>query len=229
MSSFSGFPKDLFRFFSELKQNNDRDWFNDNKPRYISSVVIPMGEFIEAIAPGLKKISPYYVADSRPHGGSMFRIYRDTRFSKDKTPYKTHAACHFRHQAGKDAHAPGFYAHFETDRLFFGGGIWRPPTRHLAIIREKIIDSPSEWNKIRNARTVLNRGGIQGEGLVRPPRGFDPDHPHIEDLKRKSFFLMAQADPQLIESPDLLDEVLSAFKAACRLNRFITEALGLPF
>ncbi|MFT5768519.1 MAG: hypothetical protein ACI9H8_000476 [Lysobacterales bacterium] len=229
MSSFSGFPKDLFKFFSELKQNNDRDWFNENKPRYIASVLTPMGAFIEAIAPGLKKISPYYVADPRVHGGSMFRIYRDTRFSKDKTPYKTHAACHFRHQAGKDAHAPGFYAHFEMDRLFFGGGIWRPPSKQLAIIREKIIDSPSEWGKIRKAKSALDRGGIQGEGLIRPPRGYDPEHQHIEDLKRKSFFLMAQADPQLIESPELLDEVLSAFKAAARLNRFITESLGLPF
>ncbi len=229
MSVFTGFPKDFFKFLTALKKNNNRDWFKENKPRYIESVLNPMGEFIVAIAPELKKISPHFVADPRPHGGSMFRIYRDTRFSKDKTPYKTHAACHFRHEAGKDAHAPGFYAHFELDRLFFGGGIWRPPSKQLAIIREQINDSPTEWSRIRNSKPIRDRGGIRGDGLVRPPRGFDPEHKHIEDLKRKSFFVMAEADSGLVESPELLREVVAAFKAASRLNRFVTEALGLPY
>jgi uncharacterized protein (TIGR02453 family) len=229
MTAFSGFPKDFFKFFVELKKNNNRDWFNENKPRYVEFVVNPMGEFIVAMAPKLEKISPHYVADPKPHGGSMFRIYRDTRFSKDKTPYKTHAACQFRHRAGKDAHAPGFYAHFELDRLFFGGGIWRPPSKHLTVIRDKICDSPTEWEKIRNSKPIKDRGGVRGDGLVRPPRGFDPEHRHIEDLKRKSFFVMAEADPALIESDKLLEEVVGAFKAASRLNRFVTEALGLPF
>jgi uncharacterized protein (TIGR02453 family) len=159
----------------------------------------------------------------------MFRIYRDTRFSKDKTPYKTHAACHFRHRLGKDAHAPGFYAHFETDRLFFGGGIWRPPSGHLNAIREYIVDNPAEWTKIRNSSAVKNAGGIQGDGLVRPPRGFDPEHPHVEDLKRKSFYLMSEADPQLLLSRDLVDKVAAAFRTASRLNAFVTDALGLPY
>jgi uncharacterized protein (TIGR02453 family) len=229
MAGFNGFSKDFFKFFAVLKKNNNRDWFKDNKPRYIETVVEPMGDFINAIAPHLKKVSPHYVADPRPNGGSMFRIYRDTRFSKDKTPYKTHAACHFRHKAGKDAHAPGFYAHFEIDRLFFGGGIWRPPSNHLSIIRDRIVDSPTEWQRIRNSKPVRDRGGIGGDGLVRPPRGYDPEHRHLEDLKRKSFFVMAEGDPALIESPDLVTEVAASFKAASRLNRFVTEALGLPY
>ena len=229
MPVFDGFPKEFSRFFVDLKANNNRDWFKENKPRYIESVVNPMGEFIVAIAPELKKISPFYVANPKPHGGSMFRIYRDTRFSKDKTPYKTHGACQFRHQAGKDAHAPGFYAHFELDRLFFGGGIWRPPSKHLAVIRDAINDSPTEWGRIRNSKPIKDRGGVQGDGLVRPPRGFDPEHKHIDDLKRKTFFVMAETDPSMIESPELVDEVIASFKAASRLNRFVTEALGLPY
>ena len=229
MSSFNGFPKDFSRFFVDLKKNNNRDWFNENKSRYFDSVVNPMGAFIVAISSRLKKISEYYIADPRPHGGSMFRIYRDTRFSKDKTPYKTHAACQFRHQAGKDAHAPGFYAHFELDRLFFGGGIWRPPSKHLSIIREKIVDSPTEWGRIRASKLIRDRGGIQGDGLLRPPRGFDAEHKFIEDLKRKSFFVMAESDPALMHSPELLNEVVAAFRAASRLNRFVTEAIGLPY
>lgn len=229
MSSFQGFPAEFFRFYKALKKNNNRAWFNDNKPRYIEAVVNPMSEFIVAMAPRLHKISSHYVADPKPHGGSMFRIYRDTRFSKDKTPYKTHAACHFRHEAGKDAHAPGFYAHFQLDQLFFGGGIWHPPTGHLTAIRERIVDNPSEWAKIKSAKAVRDRGGIKGDGLKRPPRGFDPEHRHIEDLKRKSFFLMTEADPQLLESSELINKVAAAFRASSRLNRFVTEALELPY
>lgn len=229
MSGFDGFNADFFRFFSELKRNNNREWFNDNKQRYLDTVVAPMGRFIEAIAPRLHAISTEYRADPRPHGGSMFRIYRDTRFSKDKTPYKTHAACHFRHRAGKDAHAPGFYAHFDSDRLVFGGGIWRPPGPALTRIREFIADNPTEWQRIRTAKSVTQRGGIQGDSLVRPPRGFDADHRHIDDLKRKSFYVMEEAEPELLESATLVTRTAAAFRAAGRLNRFICEALELPF
>ena len=187
MTSFNGFPQDFFSFYADLKKNNNRAWFNDNKPRYFEAVVNPMSEFIVAMVPRLQKISEHYIADPKPHGGSMFRIYRDTRFSKDKTPYKTHAACHFRHRLGKDAHAPGFYAHFETDQLVFGGGIWRPPARHLNAIWERIVDNPSEWAKMKNVKAIKDRDGIKGDGLKRPPRGFDPYHRHIEDLKLKIF------------------------------------------
>ena len=120
MTDFQGFPKDFFTFFEDLNVNNNRDWFNENKNRYFDSVVNPISAFIVGMAPRLKKISPHYVADPKPHGGSMFRIYRDTRFSKDKTPYKTHAGVQFRHEAGKDAHAPGFYVHLATEGLFLG-------------------------------------------------------------------------------------------------------------
>jgi uncharacterized protein (TIGR02453 family) len=154
MSQFSGFPEDFFKFFTELKKNNNRDWFTVNKPRYLESVVRPMGEYIVAIAPHLQRISPFYKANPRPHGGSMFRIYRDARFSKDKTPYKTHAACHFRHEAGRDAHAPGFYLHIETDRVSIGGGIWRPPSKQLGQIREFIADNPSAWEKLARSAAV---------------------------------------------------------------------------
>ena len=229
MADFQGFGEDFFRFFTELKSSNNREWFQENKERYQSSVVVPISCFILAIKPRLEKVSPHYKADPKPHGGSMFRIYRDTRFSKDKTPYKTHAACHFRHKAGNDAHAPGFYVHFEIDRLMFGGGIWRAPGPALSKIREFIVDNPAEWSKIRTSKSLRDRGGIQGDGLKRPPRGFDPEHPHIEDLKRKSFFLMDEADPQLMRSPALVDEVAASFRAAGQLNRFISDALELPF
>ena len=229
MPDFEGFPADLFRFFADLAQNNRRDWFQENKPRFVTSVVEPMSEFITAMAPRLKKISREYRADPRPNGGSMFRIYRDVRFSKDKSPYKTHAACQFRHRAGKDAHAPGFYVHLATDGLYFGGGIWTPPSKHLGLIRDQIADSPTAWSRIRNAKTVRERGGLKGDSLKRPPRGYDPGDRHIEDLKRKSFYVMEEAEPGLARAPEFIDRVEAAFRAARPLNRFITQALDLPF
>jgi len=229
MTTFNGFPKDFFSFFKELKNNNNRDWFSDHKPRYTESVVKPMGEFIVAIAPRLQRISAHYKADPRPHGGSMFRIYRDTRFSKDKTPYKTHAACHFRHRAGRDAHAPGFYVHIETDGIRFGGGIWLPPAKHLALIREFIADNPSAWEKLIKSTAIRKAGGIRGDSLKRPPRGYAPDARHIDDLKRKSFYLMLEADAKLALSPAFVNEAAKAFRTAAKLNSLISTALRLPF
>ena len=229
MSEFNGFPKDFFAFFNELKKNNNRDWFNTNKQRYHEFVVQPMGDYIRSMAPRLKSIAPFYKADPRPHGGSMFRIYRDTRFSKDKTPYKTHAACHFRHEAGRDAHAPGFYLHIETDHISVGGGIWRPPSRQLGQIREFIADNPSAWEKLSRSSALRKFGGIQGDSLKRPPRGYLPDARHIEDLKRKSFYVMAKLDKKLALSPTLVDESVKVFSTASQLNHFICDALELPF
>lgn len=229
MSEFDGFPADFFGFFRDLEGNNNREWFNDNKSRYIESVVVPMSAFITAMAPRLKKISPHYRADPKPHGGSMFRIYRDTRFSRDKTPYKTHAACQFRHEAGGDAHAPGFYAHVEREGVLLGGGIWRPAPAQLALIRDGIVDNPAAWSRVRNAKAVREAGGLRGDGLKRPPRGFDPEHPHIDDLKRKSFYIMSEHDAALARSPDLLDAASQAFAAARGLNRFVCDLLGLEF
>jgi len=229
MAEFKGFSKDFFNFYNDLKKNNNRAWFTDNKSRYYDSVVSPMGEFICGIAPHLKRIAPRYIADPKPHGGSMFRIYRDTRFSSDKTPYKTHAACHFRHEAGRDAHAPGFYVHIETDRISVGGGIWRPPSKQLGQIREFIADNPSAWEKLANSAAIKKMAGIQGDSLKRPPRGYDPDARHIEDLKRKSFYLMTEIDPQLALSPALVTESARVFRTTAKLNHFITDALELPF
>ena len=229
MSQFKGFPEDFFKFFNELKKNNNRDWFAINKPRYLESVVQPMGDYIVSIAPHLKRIAPFYKADPRPHGGSMFRIYRDARFSKDKTPYKTHAACHFRHEAGRDAHAPGFYLHIETDRISIGGGIWRPPAKQLGLIREFIADNPAAWKKLARASVTKKMGGIKGDSLKRPPRGYSADARHIDDLKRKSFFLMTDFDADLALSPSLVSESARVFGDVAKLNHFITDALELPF
>jgi len=227
--SFTGFPRDFFAFFAELAANNEREWFNSNKTRYYESVVNPIAEFIVCMAARLEAISAHYVADPRPHGGSMFRIYRDTRFSRDKTPYKTHAGVQFRHEAGKDAHAPGFYVHLDRHGLFFGGGIWLPPGPQLGRIRDAIVDNAHSWSQIVDTPSVRQAGGVKGDSLKRPPRGFDPDHPHIEDLKKKSFYVMTEAPAEDALESTFLEQVDRAFRRAAPLNRFICDALGLAF
>ncbi len=229
-SKFPGFPKDFFKFFKELAKNNERDWFNANKDRYKASVLAPMCSFIEAMDSRLAVVSDCFVADARPHGGSMFRIYRDVRFSSDKRPYKEHAACHFRHMAGKDAHAPGFYVHIAPDEVFFGGGIWRPPNPVLTEIRQAIVDDDDEWKKITRSRTFKNRfGAIRGDSLKRPPAGFDKDHPLVDDLKRKGFFGIYQADPKLATTPKFIDEVDKTFVALGPFMEFLTTSVGLSY
>ncbi len=228
--TFPGFSRELFKFLSELAKNNNREWFSANKERYRSHVAGPVCEFVSAIGPHLHKVSNCFVADPRPHGGSMFRIYKDTRFSKDKRPYKEHVGCHLRHRAGKDAHAPGFYVHLAPDEVFFGAGIWKAGNPELHKIRTAIVRHPDRWKKVVKNRALVKRfGGVDGDGLKRPPRGFDPDHPHIEDLKRKTFFVLQSVDPSLALTPKFIGEVGKAFAAAGPLVKFITEALGLPY
>ena len=224
------FTPEFLNFFKTLAKNNNRQWFNEHKAEYKQAVVEPMLQFIEAMVPRLKRISPHFVADPRSNGGSMFRIYRDVRFSKDKTPYKLHAACHFRHELGKDAHAPGFYVHISPQEIVFGGGIWMPPNSELLKIRNTIVDNPNEWKRIKSAAKFKRMfGDVGGDGLKRPPKGFDAEHLHIEDLKRKSFFAMRHENPEIILENHFVDEVEATFKAAKPLIEYICYAQEIAF
>ena len=228
--AFDGFPKDFFAFLRELKANNERPWFEANKQRFRDSVQAPMSEFIAAMAPRLAKISKKFTADPRPNGGSMFRIYRDVRFAEDKRPYKEHVACHFRHGVGKDVHAPGYYMHFSPGEVMFGGGMWMPPSDALARIREAIAKNPAAWRKVKTDKAFVKRfEDIDGDALTRPPSGFDPGHPFIADIKRKSFFALEEGDVKLAQSPKLVDTVAASFKAASPLMKFLCRAQGVAF
>lgn len=230
MKSFAGFPSSLFAFLSELSNHNNRAWFNENKERYKADVVVPVTQFVSAMGDRLPEISDCFIADPRPNGGSMFRIYRDTRFSNNKKPYKENVGCQFRHYLGKNAHAPGFYVHLEPSRVFFGAGIWKPDSQALNQIRTAIADSPVHWMKIVNGKDFKQRfAELGGESLSRPPRGYDPDHPCIDDLKRKSFVVMQDVDPKMALSPDFIAEVDQAFKTAKPFMEFLAFALDLPF
>ena len=227
MSDFKGFSPKLFKFIKDLKANNNRDWFTENKPRYQEEVVEPLLQFMDALQPKLAKITPHILVKSKAHNGSMFRIYRDTRFSKNRDPYKEHVACQFRHELGRDVHAPGFYFHMEPGNIIFGGGIWMAEASSLHKIRQYIVDNPRAWSNVKNNRKLKEyfSDGITGTSLVRPPRGFDKDHQHIEDLKKKSFFLTRSVSMKLVKSSDIVDEVAASYKAAMPLMRFLAKAI----
>jgi uncharacterized protein (TIGR02453 family) len=229
--SFDGFSKDFFKFFRDLKRNNERAWFEANKERYRTTVVAPLSDFIAALAPLLAKASPHFRADPRPNGGSMFRIHRDVRFSKDKSPYKTHASAQFRHELGKDAHAPGYYLHLAPGEVFFGGGLWMPDPPTLSRIRTHIAENPQEWKKAKAARSVKATYGDlrEGDPLTRPPKGFDPGHTMIEDIKKRSFFVMRASDETEAASPAFVKTVAKSLSDAAPVMKFLCEAVDAEY
>ena len=229
-ATFRGFSPDFFTFFEELAASNTREWFAANKDRYKDVVQGELSDFVSAMAPRLARISKHYLADPRPNGKTIFRIYRDVRFSKDKRPYKEHAACHFRHSGEADVHGPGYYFHLEPKEIVIGGGIWKPDPADLNKIRSAIVSDAKAWSRvIGNAQLKTVFEGVSGDGLKRAPKGFDPEHPHVGDLKRKTFFVIRRAPAALARAPEILDEVEANYRAAKPLMRFLSKALGAPF
>lgn len=223
------FKRDLFQFLRDLRGNNNRDWFQRNKDRYETMVRDPVLRFIVDIGPRLKKVSPYFVADASPTGGSMMRIYRDIRFSKDKSPYKTAIGVHFRHEKGKEGATPAFYLHLEPDDSAIGAGIWRPEPRALTRIRDAIADGPKIWERATSGREFRSTCGMAGESLKRPPQGYDPNHPFIEDIKRKDFAASVAVRDDQVYGPDFMEILLAAFRLTTPFTKFLTQAVGLPF
>jgi uncharacterized protein (TIGR02453 family) len=229
MKRKSHFNRDLFRFLEELKSNNRREWFEENRARYERDVREPMIAFIMDFAPRLKQISAKFVADPRPIGGSMFRVYRDVRFSPDKRPYKTHAAARFPHVMGRDVHAPGFYLHLEPGTVFFGAGIWHPDPPALSKIRDFIVANPRPWKKSIADDQFRQLWELTGEALTRPPKGYDPAHPLIEDLKRKDFIAIASFSEADALSPSFMERFAQSCESATPLMKFLTKALAIQF
>ena len=223
------FTPHLFEFLLELRANNDRAWFQDNNGRYEQHVKEPLLQFIADFGPKLQSISEHFEADTRTNGGSMFRIYRDVRFSKDKSPYKTQAAAQFRHEVGKSAHAPGFYLHLAPDEVFAGIGLWRPDSATLGRIRNRIASNPQRWERASKEPAFLDAFELTGSSLKRPPKGFDADHPCIEDLKRKDHIAACMFDEEEATSPGFLDDFADACRMASPYMEFLTTAVGLPY
>jgi uncharacterized protein (TIGR02453 family) len=223
------FTRATFSFLRELAADNDRTWFHEHKDRYVETVQEPALEFIADFAPRLREISPHFLADARVVGGSLFRIQRDTRFSKDKTPYKTNTGVQFRHEAGKDAHAPGFYLHIEPTGSYAGVGLWRPETKDAYRVRAAIADDPASWRKASRGKRFVETWAPTGASLVRAPKGYDEDHPLIEDLKRKDFIASARLTQAQVVADDFIDTFEAMCRAAAPYVRFLCGAVDVPF
>jgi uncharacterized protein (TIGR02453 family) len=225
VSKTSYFTGQTFRFLRDLAAHNDRAWFTDNRARYEAHVRDPALRFIEDFSARLKRISPHFHAGPR----SLFRIHRDVRFSKDKSPYKTHTGIHFRHDTSKDAHAPGFYLHLEPGSVFAGVGIWHPDAPTLRKIRTRIAEQPAEWRRASRTEKFADTFELAGDRLTRPPKGFDPEHPLIEDLKRTDYMGVRTLTQRFATAPDLPDALAEVFGAGKPLIRFLCKALDLQF
>jgi len=223
------FTPRLFKFLSDLEVNNEREWFKANQAVYEAHVREPALRFIADVAKPLGRISPHFVADPSKVGGSLFRIQRDTRFGEDKTPYKTNTGMHFRHEAAKDVHAPGFYLNIEPGGCFMGVGLWRPHTPVAYAIRGHIDENRAAWKRAAHSARFKDVFDVEGESLVRPPKGFPEDHPLIEDLKRKDFIATARLTQKTITSDTLMDEFAGNCKRASAYMKFLCDAVGVPF
>jgi len=223
------FDPALFAFLRDLAANNDRAWFEEQRPRYETAVRGPALAFIVDFGPHLVKISPHFRADPRPQGGPLFRIHRDVRFAKDKSPYKTHIGLHFRHEMGKDAHTPGFYLHLEPGGSFVGLGLWHPDNPTLARLREAVVADPAAWRRAVGGKRFTAAFTVSGDELTRVPRGYDPAHPLADVLRLKDYTAFAPLTVRQVTGTGFLE----AFAALCRdgapFMAWQCRALGLPF
>jgi uncharacterized protein (TIGR02453 family) len=220
------FSPELFAFLRELAANNDREWFADNKERYVAEVQEPALAFVEDVGLRLPDVSRHFVADARTNGGSLFRIHRDIRFSKDKSPYKTHTGIQFRHERKRDVHAPGYYLHLEPGSVFMACGTWHPDRDTLQAIRTAIAARPGRWTA---SLEELEHFRLGGETLKRPPAGFDPDHPLIDELKRKDFIAVADLSENDVTASGFLDRFLDLCGEAGPFMRFLCDSARVEY
>jgi uncharacterized protein (TIGR02453 family) len=226
---YAKFGVETIAFLTELKNNNNRDWFNENKERYEDHVLDVALRFIQSMQDPLAEIAPRFTAIPKRMGGSLMRVYRDTRFSKNKTPYKTNIGIQFRHEQAKDVHAPGYYVHIDPDEVFLGAGMWRPAAEPLREIRQRIVEKPAEWERVRDESTFTRNFKLGGDCLTRPPRGFDKDHPLIDDIRRKDFIAVKNMTLDDALSPGFQQKVEASFKAATHYMEFLCRAVNVPF
>ncbi|EXI87136.1 MAG: hypothetical protein AW11_02746 [Candidatus Accumulibacter regalis] len=221
------FSKDSIAFLDDLAANNNRTWFEENRSQYEALVREPARQFIAEMAPLLETFAPHFRADPRKSGGSLMRVFRDTRFSRDKTPYKTNIGIQFRHATGKDVHAPGLYVHIASDECFLGVGCWHPDGDSLARIRDWIAHKPERWFAVRDESGFVGEWTLSGESLTRPPRGYPADHEAIEDLKRKDFIAIANLSPEQVLGKDFASTAGARFAAATPFLKFLCDALAV--
>ena len=226
---YVGFDRASIDFLEQLAANNDREWFARNKTRYEEQVLDVALRFIQSMQEPLAQIAPHFTAIPQRVGGSLMRVYRDTRFSKNKLPYKTNIGIQFRHERARDVHSPGYYVHIDPERVFVGVGMWRPDADSLRAIRERIVAKPAEWTGVLADAKFRRHFELGGESLRRPPRGFDKDHELIDDIKRTSFIGVRNLDVEDCLAPQFQRKVEASFATAAPFMQFLCKAVGVPY
>ncbi len=222
-TTFAGFPPESIQFLRSLKRNNRREWFQPRKHVYEQHVKAPMLELVEAINGELKKFAPEYVTEPKK---AIFRIYRDTRFSADKTPYKTHIAASFSRRGGERLGTGGFYFSISHETVEIAAGLWHPDRDVTLLVRNHIAGTHEELRRIlsnKNSRKLA--GGLQGDALSRSPKGFDPGHPAAEFIRMKDWILDVSLDAGVATTPHLYPTVVERFRAMASLLEYLNRPL----
>jgi uncharacterized protein (TIGR02453 family) len=223
MAGFAGFSLDALKFLKALKKNNNREWFQPRKEEYERLWRAPLIELVSAVQEQMAKFAPEYVGEPAK---AVFRIYRDTRFSKDKTPYKTHVAANLRRAGASKDGMGGFYFHVSDSEVVIAGGVYSPMPDELRAIREYLAEHHGEFLKmIGTAKFQAAAGPLQGEALTRVPKGFDPGHPAAELLRKKQFYFQVTLEPALATTPDLYTELVKRLKAMTPAVEFLNRPL----
>lgn len=214
----------IHAFLTELKSHNNRDWFQANKKQY-EMARNEVTDILNIVIPGIRKFDPE-IGSPAPKD-CLFRIYRDVRFSKDKSPYKTNFGA-FIARGGRKGNYAGYYFHIEPGNSFFGGGIYMPPSQVLKSVRREVLYHADELKKIIEDKTFRqNFGGLQGDKLVRPPKDFPKDFKDMELLKYKDYLAMQAVDDDLLLSDHYVDHMLKVFQAMKPLNQFLNRAIDM--
>jgi uncharacterized protein (TIGR02453 family) len=217
---FPGFPPEALKFLRALKRNNDREWFQPRKEIFDTKVRAPMEQLVEAINAELLKFAPEHITDPKK---AIYRIYRDTRFSGDKTPYKTHIAAIFPRR-GLDRHtSAGFYFQLSPEETGLATGLYGPGKEELLAVRSWLRENHAGFRKAAKAPEKLF-GKLYGDSLTRAPKGFDPAHPADDLVRMKSWLYWVQLKPEVAETPKLLPELIQRFRAAAP----VVEMLNTP-
>ncbi len=220
---FGGFPPETLRFLRQLKRNNNREWFLAHKSIYEQKVKAPMTELVLDLGFAIQGVAPEFVVEPQR---AIYRIYRDIRFSADKSPYKTHVAAIFVPRGMPKNTAACLYFHVEPAEVLVAGGVYMPDPATLKALRRHIAENWEEISTITNQRRFKRLFAcLQGERLVRPPSGFPADHPAIDVLRQKQFYVSVTEPAELAEGPKLLPTLLKLFSAMIPLVRFLNAPL----
>lgn len=212
-----------FTYLRDLAAHNDREWFHARQAAYVDLIREPGTRLAADLSKRLAEISPRFGP------ARLIRIQRDIRFTADKTPYKAHTGVYARHADGVDVHAPGVYLRIEPGKCHLDVGMWRPPGPYATAVRAAIAADPDAWLDSTKSTPFTERFALDGTSLVRPPRGAEPDHPLIDDLKRRDFVASAPLAHKVVTSPGFLDAIVEDIWRSRPFLAFVGEAAGMGF